>query len=641
MLIIFAAIAGFTLQALAQVVRLSGAVIASDGSRIAFVASRVDEQNNRYDDTLEIYDLRSRTMHAESRGHTSVGNIAWSPDGTRLAAVMDDKRGVGQIYRIDVDTGSQSQLTHGLEGVVQLAWDPTGSRLAFTRRDWTAPKHGAAAYQDGFQVDDNAYLVAGAALPDQLWLVDRSGREQRLTNGPLSVMDSPLSWSPDGRFILFERAPAVHGLHDRAYAARLDVTTKQVSYATAHRAFEDQALYSPHGTYIAYLYARDGDPVNQGDVYMQAATGRGDRDVSRRFDRQIDTLAWMPQADGLLEQVDDAARSPLVVQKLDGSTVRLAMGPVVAAAIQSQGSVARDGTIAFVGDEERHPDELYILRPGAASPQRLTSFNDPIAMLALGRVARITWRSSAGYQEDGVLTYPPNFVAGRRYPLMLRIHGGPYETSTLAFSSFYQLGAGHGYLVFAPNYRGSTDSGNAYVRAIFNDPNVGPSQDIMDGIAAVERLGIVDGSRIAVSGWSYGGELTSWLEGHYNIWRAAVAGAAVNDLVVDYSTADDIDADRFIFTAPSPFRGNALPLWRNQSPLEYFKDIKTPTLIFCNVYDVRVPVVESYEMFHALRDNGVPVKFYAYPTSGHLPQGPVREADVYRRWLSWFDAYLK
>jgi dipeptidyl aminopeptidase/acylaminoacyl peptidase len=626
---------------MAQVVGLSSATIASDGRRIAFVAARVDEQNNRYDDTLEIYDLRSRTMRAESRGPTSIGNIAWSPDGARLAAVMDDKRGVGQIYLIDPATGSATQLTHGSEAVVQLAWDPSGSRLAFTRRDKPPTRRGAAAYEDGFQVDDNAYLVEGETLPDQLWLVDGGGQEQRLTSGPLSVMDSPLSWSPNGRYILFERAPAVHGLHDRAYAARLDVSTKQVSYATAHRAYEDQALYSPDGAHIAYLYARDGDPVNQGDAYVQAATGGGEKDVSRRFDRQIDTLAWMPRGDGLLEQIDDAARSPLVVQKPDGSTLRLAMGPVVAAAIQSQGSVARDGTIAFIGDEKQHPDELYILRPGAASPQKLTSFNDSIAKLALGKVARISWRSSAGYEEDGVLTYPPDFVAGRRYPLVLRIHGGPYETSTLAFSSFYQLAASHGYLVFAPNYRGSTDSGNAYVRAIFNDPNVGPSQDIMDGIAAVERLGIVDSSRIAVSGWSYGGELTSWLEGHYRIWRAAVAGAAVNDLVVDYSTADDIDADKFIFIGPSPFRGNALPLWRSQSPLEYFKDIRTPTLIFCNVYDVRVPVVESYEMFHALRDNGVPVKFYAYPTSGHLPQGPVREADVYRRWLFWLDAYLK
>lgn len=148
-------------------------------------------------------------------------------------------------------------------------------------------------------------------------------------------------------------------------------------------------------------------------------------------------------------------------------------------------------------------------------------------------------------------------------------------------------------------------------------------------------------ARIGISGWSYGGQMTSWMEGHYHIWRAAVAGAAVNDLVVDYAIADDIDATRLMFDAHTPYRGNALALWRSQSPITYFKNIRTPTLIFCNIYDIRVPIVESYGMFHALRDNGVPVEFYAYPTTGHLPKGPVREADVYQRWLDWFDRYLK
>lgn len=126
-------------------------------------------------------------------------------------------------------------------------------------------------------------------------------------------------------------------------------------------------------------------------------------------------------------------------------------------------------------------------------------------------------------------------------------------------------GSAHGYLVFAPNYRGSNDLGNAYERAIFNDASAGPGRDIMAGIAAVERLGIVDTSRVAVSGWSYGGQLTSWMESHYHIWKAAVAGAAVNDLVVDYAIADDIDADSIAFTGGSPYKANWLARWRAAS----------------------------------------------------------------------------
>ena len=153
-------------------------------------------------------------------------------------------------------------------------------------------------------------------------------------------------------------------------------------------------------------------------------------------------------------------------------------------------------------------------------------------------------------------------------------------------------------------------------------------------------MNVVDPGRIGVSGWSYGGQMTTWLIGHESRFKAAVAGAAVDDLVVDYATADDIDDDRNSLGS-SPFAGDALAEWRAASPLTYFERITTPTLMFSNVYDVRVPIVESYELFHALRDRGVPVEFYAYPTAGHLPSGPVRTADVYRRWLDWFDLYVR
>src|SRR5262249_51760438 len=158
-----------------------------------------------------------------------------------------------------------------------------------------------------------------------------------------------------------------------------------------------------------------------------------------------------------------------------------------------------------------------------------------------------------------------------------------------------------GYVVFAPNYRGSSNEGNAYEHAIYDDASIGPGTDVVAGIHAVERLGIVDTKRIGVSGWSYGGQLTTWLIGRYHIWKAAVTGAGVNDLVVDYAIADDIDADRDAFRG-SPDVSNNLELWRKHSPITYVTQIQTPTLILCNVYDVRVPVVESYELYHALRD---------------------------------------
>jgi dipeptidyl aminopeptidase/acylaminoacyl peptidase len=307
------------------------------------------------------------------------------------------------------------------------------------------------------------------------------------------------------------------------------------------------------------------------------------------------------------------------------------------AAIDDTQSVDRNGAVVFTGSTGTHPNELYYLPPHAA-PRMLTHFNDPVASLNLGRQTEFHWRNG-GFDEYGVVTYPPSYDARKRYPLVLRIHGGPTETSTLAFEPFYQLAAARGYIVLAPNYRGSSDDGNAFEYAIYNDASIGPGSDIMAAILALERTNAVDPNRIGVSGWSYGGQLTTWMIARYHIWRAAVTGAGVNDLVVDYAIADDYDDALHAFPGP-PHAGRNLAQWRKQSPMSYVESITTPTLILCNVYDVRVPIVESYELYRALRDRAVPVKFYAYPSTGHLPHGPVRLADAYAKWLNWFDRFL-
>ncbi len=635
--------ADFSIDAISRIVDLSDAAIAPDATGIAFVASHAELERNDYRDQLWLYDLRARRLRLLGAAHESYASPLWSNDGTALAYIAGDAAThVDQIFELDVSTGRSRRLTSGSTGVEDFAWRPDDRAIAYVRPDATPIRRGRAAYDDAFEVTDNDYLATSAVLPSHLWLAAvRGGSERRLTAGSWSVADAAISWSRDGTRLMYLRAPnGIHGVAGRATAYVLNVASGRSKPLTEHPAYEDQPVWSPDGSQALYLYPRDGDPSNATTVMAIDAGGNADRDLTRRLDRHVTTAGWMPDGRSVLLKAYDVTAGPLYEQPLDGPARRLPLGDVVDAEIGPSQSVSQNGTIVFVGTQAGRANEIYALTAGASAPQRLTDFNAATNALHLGRVSTVRWDSPDGFREAGVLTYPPDYVAGRRYPLVLRIHGGPTETSLAAFEPFYQSAAARGYLVFAPNYRGSSNLGSAFEHAIFNDASVGPGNDVMSGIAAVEKLDIVDESRIAVSGWSYGGQLTSWMIGHYQIWKCAVTGAAVNDLVVDYTIADDIDADRLAFSS-SPFVGGALPAWQRQSPIAYFENIHTPLLLLGNVFDVRVPIVEQYEMYHALRDNGVPVKFFAYPSAGHLPRGPVRLADAYGRWLAWFDRYLK
>jgi dipeptidyl aminopeptidase/acylaminoacyl peptidase len=272
-----------------------------------------------------------------------------------------------------------------------------------------------------------------------------------------------------------------------------------------------------------------------------------------------------------------------------------------------------------------------------APVERLTDFNKDIASLSLGKVETIEWTSATGFHENGVVIYPPDFTEGRRYPLVLEVHGGPRAASLETFAARPQLMAAKGWIVFQPNYRGSDNLGNTYQAAIWNDAGEGPGQDVMAGVAALVKRGIVDTTRIAVTGWSYGGYMSTWLAGHYpNVWRAAVIGAPVTAWLDQYNLGD-ANVRRGRVFGGSPYTGGRLQAYLDQSPMRWAPSIKAPTLIMHNLRDDRVPVTQGYALYHALQDVGTPVQFIVWPISGHNASDPVRQREVTRRWIEWVD----
>lgn len=410
--------------------------------------------------------------------------------------------------------------------------------------------------------------------------------------------------------------------------------------------------WSPDGTKIAFLAETATDDVVQ--LWVMDMRGGDPRMVSNA-PRGVDSYAW--RADGRTlyyvtadaptnerdirkhldafkvgEQAFNVRSAPAVthvwVANANGGANVLAPSSEQRMPPTSPKTTAPGGATAFSRSDALRPSELYYRSSSDAAPRRLTDDNSVIAALDLGASENVTWQGPDGSAQSGTLTSPPGVACAAPKPcaLVLLVGGGPIGAPT-TFSPLVQLLAARGYAVLRP---ATTDAiGKA------------AADDILAGVTALESRGVADPTRIAVSGWDYGGYMTAWLVGHQHFWKAAVAGAPITNWVDQYALSESNVLTRNRFGGASPFVGDGMKLYTEASPMTYAWNITTPTLILADVHDASVPITNSYDLYHALDDRGTPVRFFAYPVADNFPADPVQQLDVYRRWVDWIATYLK
>lgn len=635
----------YDLAAARQLVAVYGQQISPDGTKVLYVRQRTDFANDSYDTVLVLYDLKSHASRVLS-DRAGLSGAQWTPSGNEIvftAPGTDGKTTASQIFVMPMNGGDPKQVTDFPHGVRSFALSPNGKTFAILTNDDNPNQAQMDAHLDAFQVGNNDYLHTSATPSVHLWLVAANGgNARRLTEGTWSAAlvnpnyGGTLSWSADGKRIAIVRFPTpILGDALGATAYVVDARSGKLSKVTRNDGLEGNPTFAPVGDELSYFRPTNGYVPNGNALYVTRPGAGNGVDVRADIERDVEDAQWAPNGKAVWIVGSDGTHDVLWYQPVGGKAIRVNLG---GRELAGMGNVSRSGAIAVALATANRPADLFVIAKPGAMPVQITHENTYLNGYALGRVTSLTWKNG-GFREYGVLTYPPQYVKGKKYPLVLLIHGGPQEATTVSWNSRRELFASRGYLVFEPDYRGSTNEGDGYQAAIARDAGTGPGEDVMAGVRAVQRLGIVDNARIAVSGWSYGGYMTSWLEGHYHIWACAMAGAAPNDNVYDYDISFYIHTDE-------PYYGGSYwdpkyqPIWRTQSPIAYAQHITTPTLIMGDIGDANVPITNSFEMYRALKDNGVTVKFFAYPVGGHFPPGPRRSEDVNKRWMAWLGTYL-
>ncbi|MFN8586742.1 MAG: S9 family peptidase [Candidatus Eisenbacteria bacterium] len=642
-----AAAESFTFETLRRVAAVSAPDVSPDGRDVAFVVSRPDyevDQNLSELWTVPVAGGEARQL-TFSRKHA--GAPAWSPDGAAIAFLAPAADDLTQVWLLPFRGGEARQVTRSATGVEQFAWRPDGSAIAYVAADTTAKKKGEEKFVTAFDVGAQDLFLRSKLPSRHIWLQEISGgAAKRLTGGgwsvefvlPPSSPPSPLSWSPDGRTLAFARVPAPEsGRFDSVSVALLDVASGTVKPFDDVKRWQSNPKFTPDGKALVYWMPRDGrgDAGLENQWWLKPLAGGEARSLTRALDRNVFTGEWLPDGRTLLVGANSEATTGLWTVPLEGAAKRVDTGGlVVNGAFGFDYTVARTGAIVFTATSPTRPAELYAMDSPGAKPRRLTRLNAWVDSVALGRTERVTWTND-GFTEDGVLVTPPGFDPAKKYPLVLVIHGGPTASSKTNFNTMAQLMAAEGWCVFSPNYRGSDNLGVAYQSAIHSDWGPGPGRDVMAGVAALEARGWVDRTRIAATGWSYGGYMTSWLIGNYpDKWRVAVAGAPVTSWADQYNLSDGNVSLRHDMGG-SPWVGDRAEFYRQQSPITFATKAKAPTLVMAHMEDFRVPPAQAMSLYRALQDNGVETQFIGFPGRTHNPGDPVNQRERTKLWIEW------
>jgi dipeptidyl aminopeptidase/acylaminoacyl peptidase len=607
--------------------------------------------SNRDGTTQQLFMMRPDGGEAQriTDAKDGVGTFVFTRDGKSLiysAGKTDDQ----QLYMLpvaDIDSSRAVQLSRHTGGVKNWQVSEDGKRAFFLASD-SIDTDEKLRREKQFTVN-----VRNAEVPsDQLWTLDLATKVERKLTNDRAFSISGFSLADDGEWA------GVTAIRNNRYARNIteqsisgDLFLLTVADGTWERLTNNEEVaesalsFSPDGQTIAFSAANDFTYFRDSKLYVRqrSAAGQPFRKLGNAYDGDV-SVGWWSQ-DGKTVYFSDGIKATTQLLSLDIASDKVTQVTNVKGVLNA--SYDEDSKRILINySDPKTPPTPFIVNTVAdvanrASWKQLVDANPQVRQRTLGDADEVTWKSVDGKMVGGVLLKPVNFQAGRKYPLIVAIHGGPAAADLLSFNGGYgaQAYANAGYVVLMPNYRGSTNYGEAHRQAIVGDYFKKGYEDIMTGVDQLIAQGMVHPDSMGVLGWSAGGHWSNWILTHTNRFRAISSGAGTSNWISMYAESD-VQRNR------QQYLGGKLPYddfeaYWNQSPLKYIRNAKTPTMIHVVDGDPRVPRPQSDELHMALKKVGVPTEYFVYPGASHGIPDPRNQLVKSVAEMAWMDKWIR
>jgi len=643
--------------------RVSAPAISADGKWVAFAVSTPDMEANRNAGNIWIVSTAGgEAIQMTQSGHDS--SPAWSPDGKTLA-FLSSRDGNSEVYLLSMDGGEAKKLTTLSTGADLFRWSPDGKTIAFTSGVYLDCKDDACNQKRDEEKEKSKVKARiydhllfrhwdhwSEGKRSHLFLMPVDGNAPAHDLTPTADYDIPpdergevsdFAFSPDSKEICYTAVPdKVEAISTNGELFVVPVAGGEPKKITTNPGFDGNPVYSPDGQYIAYhAQLTAGYEADRWRVMLYDRKSGKNENLSEGFDRSATDLSWSSDSKMIYFLAENETLQPLYAMEPKGG----AAPKKVVDGFNSAYAFSGDGkTLVTEKTSLTMPGELFVAAGDGSGLKQLTHQNDAIlASMEMNAPEKFWFEGAEGTKVEAMLIKPPQFQAGKKYPMLVLLHGGPQTMWSDAWGYRWnaQVFSAPGYVTLMINRRGSTGYGQKFTDEITNDWGGRAYVDVMKGIdATIAKYAFIDKTKLAAAGGSYGGYLADWLATHTDRFKAIISHAGVYDKFSMYATEELWFEEHDMQGTPWAASEN----YKKWSPSTYAGDLgkyKTPTLVICGEKDYRVPYTQSLEFFNALQRQGVPSKLIVFPDEGHWVLKPQNAQIWYKTFLDWLGEYLK